>query len=132
MHLQPAFASAVADVLLGAHDVPTARLLDRRGAPTMAAHRMPGNLPPALIALLDSSTSRRRTCPYFPHPSHLKKLTFQDTHDNHDAVGTVATSFLRTTSLQQHAFDSIGCSEWKPRTRHTADDDNDERDTQEW
>ncbi|KAJ3500083.1 hypothetical protein NLJ89_g9949 [Agrocybe chaxingu] len=85
MHLQPAFAFAVADVLLGAHDAPTARLLDRRGRPYCGPSSN-ASLPPALIALLDSSTSRRRTRPYFPHPSLLKKPTFQDTHDNHDTV----------------------------------------------
>ncbi|KAJ3499881.1 hypothetical protein NLJ89_g10035 [Agrocybe chaxingu] len=57
MHLQPAFAFAVADVLLGAHDAPTARLLDRRGAPTMVTHRMPAFRPPPS----PSSTLRPRT-----------------------------------------------------------------------
>ncbi|KAJ3493614.1 hypothetical protein NLJ89_g10976 [Agrocybe chaxingu] len=113
MHLQPAFAFAVANVLLGVHESPTALLLDRRGRPYQR-RQSNASLPPAVIALLDSSTSRQRTRPHFPHPSHLEKPTFHDDHDDHDTVGTGATSSHGIRSYSE---------------RKQADDDDGERDT---
>ncbi|KAJ3490262.1 hypothetical protein NLJ89_g11448 [Agrocybe chaxingu] len=73
MHLQPAFAFAAANVLLGAHDAPTARLLDRRGVPTNVANRMPACRPPSSL----SSTVRPRADETAPishtHPTSRRR-----------------------------------------------------------